>query len=201
MIFLSAHWFLLLWYGTITSYYKRANIFHFLTPLIYWPPSCIEPAKRPHFGIEDDWNTSECPANKPLSSHMLLLSRNPTLLSSSARRRAQTISFARMPWARSDLSKYQNHWRGWKGWSLCVVSRHFYEKQGLTLTISPKLLWRRLCHYQTFSNCTWRECQTGWGDCLHSGKRRCERVEKGWPVVSLLSWLHWKNWRICHHGR
>lgn len=61
---------------------------------------------------------------------MLLLSRSPTLLSSSARHRGQTISFARMPWAESDLSKYQNHWRGWKDWSLCVVSRHFYEKQG-----------------------------------------------------------------------
>lgn len=35
-----------------------------------------------------------------------------------------------MPWARSDLSKYQNHWRGWRDWSLCVVPRHFYEKRG-----------------------------------------------------------------------
>lgn len=115
--------------STITGYYKSAYLsssvpIDLLTCLVYWTNGSLR------FSVEDDWNTSKCPANNPLNSHMLLLFRNPTILSSLVRLKAQTISFARMHWARSDLSKYQNHWREWRDWSLCVVSSSFLRKAG-----------------------------------------------------------------------
>lgn len=201
MIFLSAHWFLLLWYGTITSYYKSeylsfSDSVNLLTSFVYWT------GKKTSLRNRGRLEHIRMPRKQaPQQSYAPPLPQSHTLVQLGAPQGSNNF-LCKDALGGERLVEISKSLKRMKGLIVMRGISSFLRKAGAWR-------WQYLQNYFEGDYAIIKLFPTAPEENVRLVGEIVYILEKGdvkewkragqWWVV--LSWLHWKNWRICHHGR